>query len=355
MNDLRATLAALPIPVLAIDPSGRICAANTRAADLLGNDMTGRHFATALRQPAIIVAIEAAQSGAGGQEAPFVSSDHGVEMQWRAMISKAALSDEVVIVSFLDETSQADADTMRREFVANVSHELKTPLTALLGFIETLQGPARNDPTARDTFLEIMAREAGRMDRLTQDLLSLSRVERDERRRPDGRVPLGALVATSVQAMTPVADGYGVTIEIQEQRGLDDIPGDADQLAQVLSNLIENAIKYGRKDVAKNGAKNGRNGGVISVTLSVSDSDPRLQCPVQRVDVTDQGEGIEAHHLARLTERFYRVDSHRSRAVGGTGLGLAIAKHIVNRHRGRLGVASTPGEGSRFSIILPAR
>ncbi len=342
MNDLDATLAALSIPVLAIGQAGRIVAMNAPAEVLLGGNMSGRHFATVLRQPGVIDAIEGVQSGAPSAEAGFISHEGGVETRWRTNMANASTGGErITVVSFLDETWQADADAMRRDFVANVSHELKTPLTALLGFIETLQGPARDDPVARDKFLAIMAREAGRMDRLTQDLLSLSRVEREERRRPDAQVNLADLVQAAAMAMSPAADAANVTLQVKCAPDLPAVRGDADQLSQVLANLIENAIKYGLED------------GTVQITLSSGSTDPRLPGPVQRIDVSDQGEGIEPHHLARLTERFYRIDSHRSREVGGTGLGLAIAKHIANRHRGRLEIASTPGEGSVFSLILP--
>jgi two-component system, OmpR family, phosphate regulon sensor histidine kinase PhoR len=342
MSQLSATLSALPIPVLAVGATGRIVAMNTPAERLLGGALNGRHFATVLRQPGVIDVIEGVLAGGQSAQAGYISHDNGVETRWKAVVAKAAAGHDTVIVSFLDETSLADADAMRRDFVANVSHELKTPLTALMGFIETLQGPARDDPEARDRFLTIMAREAGRMDRLTQDLLSLSRVERDERRRPDAQVEMAALVRAGVQAMAPAAQARNVTLTIQTAPDLATLRGDADQLAQVLSNLIENAIKYGR------------DGGIVTITLSQLGHDPRLQGRVQRIDVADEGAGIDPRHLARLTERFYRVDSHRSRDVGGTGLGLAIAKHIANRHRGRLEISSTPGQGSIFSLVLPA-
>jgi two-component system phosphate regulon sensor histidine kinase PhoR len=215
-------------------------------------------------------------------------------------------------------------------------------LTALIGFIETLQGPARDDPAARDRFLSIMAAEAGRMGRLVEDLLSLRQVEDQERVRPTAPVNLGGLVDSVVRTLGPMAVRAGVTVTLDRPDAVPDIPGDAGQLQQVLTNLLDNAVKYGAA------------GGTVTVGLAGPGEEPDLQGQGMRIWVADQGDGIAAHHIGRLTERFYRVDSHRSRAVGGTGLGLAIVKHIVTRHRGRLKIESTPGMGTRFTILLPA-
>lgn len=244
-------------------------------------------------------------------------------------------------ISIEDRSRDGETEQMRRDFVANVSHELRTPLTALMGFIETLRGPARNDPAARDRFLDIMEREAGRMNRLVADLLSLSRVEQDERRRPVQMIDLAGLLRGEVATLTPAASVAGVRLELQGAGNKVMVPGDADQLVQVFHNLIENAVKYGGS------------GGVVSVTLARLAHEPVLRGPAWAVTVADKGEGIEPQHLPRLTERFYRVDTHRSRGKGGTGLGLAIVKHIVSRHRGRLRIESEIGQGSRFTVILP--
>jgi two-component system phosphate regulon sensor histidine kinase PhoR len=230
---------------------------------------------------------------------------------------------------------------MRRDFVANVSHELRTPLTALMGFIETLRGPAREDAAARDRFLDIMATEAGRMNRLVGDLLSLSRVEGEERVRPRGMVNLTGVLESVLRTLRPLAEDAGVMLEADLGDGPVEIVGDADQLMQVFTNLVENAIKYGAS------------GKRVTVWMERADRDPALRAPGVRVHVIDYGPGVDPVHLPRLTERFYRADSHRSRALGGTGLGLAIVKHIVNRHRGRLRVASDLGQGAKFTVVLP--
>ncbi|RMD88657.1 MAG: two-component sensor histidine kinase, partial [Alphaproteobacteria bacterium] len=244
-----------------------------------------------------------------------------------------------VLVAAEDVSHLSDVAQQRRDFVANVSHELRTPLTALLGFIETLQGPARDDPAARARFLATMAREAERMNRLVCDLLSLSRVEAEERIRPTDPVDLAAVLGEVRAALAPAAEEAGATLDLALPEGRVTVPGDADQLMQVFLNLVENAIRYG--------------GRRVEVIMHPPAPEPMLRGEAVCVEVIDNGEGIAPEHVPRLTERFYRVDSHRSREMGGTGLGLAIVKHIVSRHRGRLRIASKPGEGSRFSVYLP--
>jgi len=276
------------------------------------------------------------------QQATYLGTEASRDTSYLARAAPVASESGIaVLVSFEDQTVIQDAGNMRRDFVANVSHELRTPLTALLGFIETIRGAARDDPDARERFLLIMKNEANRMNRLVQDLLSLSRVESNERQRPVGSVDIAAILRTAVTSLQPAADENGVKIETVIDGSPAPVPGDADQLTQVFSNLLENAVKYGRKP------------GTVTVTLTEIVSEPMLRGPGLRIDVRDEGEGIDPVHIPRLTERFYRVDSHRSREMGGTGLGLAIVKHIVNRHRGRLRITSELGKGSTFSVILP--
>ncbi|MDF1727992.1 MAG: ATP-binding protein [Sulfitobacter sp.] len=333
-------ISALPLPTLGINRAERIFAMTGEAEPLLGPGMMGRHFVTALRQPALVEAVEKTMATgkpgrvmylAGGGE-----SDTTFEVNLRAVPPNGDL-----VLTFQDVTHMAEAVQMRRDFVANVSHELRTPLTALLGFIETLRGPARNDEAARDRFLAIMADEAGRMNRLVDDLLSLNRVESDERVRPRERIDLTAVLQAAVRNLNPLAVDNDVSINPTFDRDPVMLLGDRDQLLQVFTNLIENAIKYG-------GA-----GKEITLSLEVTPRDGALRSPGVRVTVADQGPGIDPLHLPRLTERFYRADSHRSRALGGTGLGLAIVKHILNRHRGRLRINSVLGQGAAFTVILP--
>ncbi|SLN40704.1 Alkaline phosphatase synthesis sensor protein PhoR [Aquimixticola soesokkakensis] len=338
----QSLVAAVPLPALAISIDERIAAANARAEELLENIGQGRPYITALRQPMLLDVIEAALRIGQAGEASFRKADGARDMSFRAHVTPLSLSDfKGVLVCFEDETPLQEAGQMRRDFVANVSHELRTPLTAMMGFIETLRGPARDDAGARDRFLGIMDREAHRMNRLVGDLLSLSRVESEERMRPTEAVDIAGSLRACISTLRPQAEARGVTIRME---GCDDsavVPGDSHQLVQVFTNLIENAIKYGRKDSE------------VSVCITNHVLEPTLRGAALRIDIADQGEGISPVHIPRLTERFYRVDSHRSREMGGTGLGLAIVKHIVSRHRGRLRIESHAGQGSCFSVILP--
>ncbi|MHA6261892.1 ATP-binding protein [Arenibacterium sp. CAU 1754] len=334
-------IAAIPLPTLVVAPSERIANANTDACALLGQQIVGRHFATILRQPDVATAIEATLRDGKPRQTRFLANDGAQDTTFDVSCRPIAATG-ACLVSFRDVTDMQQAGQMRRDFVANVSHELRTPLTALMGFIETLRGAAADDPAARDRFLGIMQDESDRMNRLIGDLLSLSRVEDQERIRPSTPVDLTGQIASVLATLKPLAEQAGVRFAVTQPNDAVIIPGDADQLKQVFTNLIENAIKYGGT------------GGVVEIAITTSDRDPALRAPAARVKVIDKGPGIDPLHLPRLTERFYRADSHRSRMLGGTGLGLAIVKHIINRHRGRLRVESELGHGATFTVILPA-
>ena len=333
-------LDAIPLPALAIDRTERITAANAEARTLIGQGIEGRNFVTMLRQPGLVDVVEAVLSDRQPRVTQYLAND-GVQDTTFQVTVRIAPTLGCAILCFIDVTHVEQAGQMRRDFVANVSHELRTPLTALIGFIETLRGPARNDTAARDRFLDIMDGEASRMNRLVGDLLSLSRVEGQERVRPREDVELVGLIQSVLRTLKPLADEAGVALEPQIAPERVDMIGDPDQLMQVFTNLIENAIKYGAS------------GKRVVVRLDAVDRDPALRAQGVRVHITDFGPGIAPVHLPRLTERFYRADNHRSRALGGTGLGLAIVKHIINRHRGRLRVESDLGKGTQFTVILP--
>jgi two-component system phosphate regulon sensor histidine kinase PhoR len=231
---------------------------------------------------------------------------------------------------------------MRADFAANASHELKTPLSALIGFIETLRGPARGDPKAQDRFLGLMAAQAERMSRLVNDLLALSSIEQAEHAPATAPVALAAVARVAAQSLETRAEARRMTIEIVADPDLPPVPGDADQIAQLIQNLLDNALKYGAA------------GTVVTLRLALAAAPPGMGAgKVAALSVTDRGDGIPEEHLPRLTERFYRVDSARSREAGGTGLGLAIVKHIVGRHRGQLKIESTVGAGSTFIAYFP--
>jgi len=340
-----ALLDSFPEPALLVGTDRRILASNPSAIDMLGRGITGSSVFAVLRQPEAMEILNRVlgQNGLTEAEARVEHTSQSGETTYRLVVRRLPPGSgiDAALVTFIDISHIEEAEQMRRDFVANVSHELRSPLTVLSGFIETLRGAARDDPDARDRFLVIMEQEAQRMNRLVDDLLSLSRVEVNERVRPRQEIELGHVLRATFAALRPQFEDRGISLDFDEGAGNHVLTGDQDQLTQVFHNLVENAIKYGGS------------GGRIGVTVRRHERLPGFSVPVLSVEVVDRGDGIDPVHIPRLTERFYRVDTHRSREMGGTGLGLAIVKHILNRHRGRLAIRSTPGEGSVFTVLLP--
>jgi two-component system, OmpR family, phosphate regulon sensor histidine kinase PhoR len=337
-----AVIAALPDPLILVDERRRILQANAAASAALGNAPEPRDLAAALRDPAVLGAADEVLAGAAARAVEFAVTAP-VEREWRAHIARIdrrpSPEGAAAVLTLHDITALKRAEAMRADFVANASHELRTPLATLIGFIETLRGAAHDDAEARDRFLAIMHEQASRMTRLVADLLSLSQIELHEHEPPEDGVELAPLLRQATAAFELRAAQRRMHIDLSLPATLPAVRGDADELAQVFQNLLDNAIKYGREGTA--------------ITVGAG---PVRQLPGQgefvAVAVEDHGEGIAREHLARLTERFYRVDNARSRALGGTGLGLAIVKHILNRHRGFLEIESTPGRGSVFTVNL---
>lgn len=334
-------LETLPAPLLVIARTGRVAYANPAAHRTLPRLQPGVHFASLIRAPAFVEAVGATLADSGERSFQF-ATHQGRERFFEARVgvlpADSAFGGEAQVVVQLDDRTEARrAEQLRSDFIANASHELRTPLAAILGYIETLQHHARDDAAARERFLGIMAREAGRMQRLVDDLMSLSRIEMSEHLRPAEQCPLHEIATESANALAPLAAAQGVRLEVDLPQGDPGwVTGDRDQLAQVFTNLLANAVKYGGS------------GGVVRVAAAPAKAGARIG-----VVVSDQGPGIPREHLPRLTERFYRVNASSSRSKGGTGLGLAIVKHILNRHEGRLEIASAPGKGSDFTIWLP--
>ena len=239
----------------------------------------------------------------------------------------------IALIILRDLTYEQQLERMRADFVANASHELRTPLASISGFIETMQGAAKSDPKAQQQFLNVMKAQADRMSRLIDDLLSLSRIEINEHLAPSGNVNLADIVQRAKDLLATNSKDVGCAIRVNMPQRLD-VVGDEGQLSQVVFNLIENALKY---------AASGK----------FIDIEGIEQNGTVQLKVIDHGPGIAPQHVPRLTERFYRVSVQDSRMRGGTGLGLAIAKHIINRHRGKLLIESVVGQGSQFSIYLP--
>jgi two-component system phosphate regulon sensor histidine kinase PhoR len=341
-DPLRAVIAGLPDPVIALDSEGRVLALNEHARALAPALRQGEPVSLALRMPELIEAIGRALARGEDQRVQF--SERGPLDRWFQAIVVPVKRDpalskaDLLLMTFHDLTPLRRVEEMRADFVANASHELRTPLAALSGFIETLQGSARDDAKARERFLAIMREQAWRMARLIDDLLSLSRIELNAHRRPDTPVDLVPIVRQVVDSLETLARDRGVAVNVEAANALS-VLGDRDELVRIFENLVENALKYGapgkRVDI--------RLGPGVS-----AENEPEAQ-----VSVRDYGPGIAPEHLPRLTERFYRVDVKESRAQGGTGLGLALVKHILNRHRGRLTIESAPGAGASFTIHLP--
>jgi two-component system phosphate regulon sensor histidine kinase PhoR len=332
----------LPDPLLLLNSAGRVIFANAAMRGVIGVDPERKHISSLLRTPSVLDAIrETAESGKPSSvEFTFLVP---VQRHYQAYAARIGNDPPVTILLLHDLTGMKRAEQMRADFVANASHELRTPLAALSGFIATLQGHARDDPEARERFLDIMTVEADRMRRLIDDLLSLTRIEQNEHVPPLGQASLEDILREAVAALTPLARQDNITLEITAAKGLPPAVGQRDELIQVFQNLIHNAIKYGKQD------------GHVWITLEPGTlAGGRSAENMLVVGVRDDGEGIPQASVPRLTERFYRVDVKRSRERGGTGLGLAIVKHIVNRHHGRLAIESRQGEGSTFTIYLPA-
>lgn len=350
---VQSLLDVLHVPLMLIGGDQKVVAANPAARALFGAVVPGRHFLTILRQPDVHDLLERVLRGGADGEVTYRVPGQSRETIYLVRCAPVidATIGRLALVSFEDRSDLEQVGEIRRDFVANVSHELRTPLTALLGFIETLRGAARNDAAARERFLSVMQREAERMNRLVSDLMSLSRVEAEERVRPRGPVDVAAIVRSAIAALRPVAEAAGGRVVYAGPEGPVMVQADADQMTQVFNNLIENALKYGVANVPAAGP--GLAGADVRVEVAMLDHDAALRGPAVRISVIDRGDGIDQVHIPRLTERFYRVDAHRSREKGGTGLGLAIVKHIVIRHRGRLQIDSEKGNGSRFSVILP--
>ncbi|HEV8680933.1 MAG TPA: ATP-binding protein [Stellaceae bacterium] len=337
-----AIIAAVPDPLILIDRHRRVVGANEAAAEFIGPVGEPRDLAAALRNPLLLAAADAVLRGEPGRSVEFALSAP-VERMLRARFARisdgSASEGAAAILTLHDVTELKRSEQMRADFVANAGHELKTPLATLIGFIETLLGPAREDAAARERFLGIMREQAGRMARLVDDLLSLSRIELNEHVAPTGRVALAPVIDEVARGLELRAGARDIRIARVLPADLPAVQGDRDELSQIFQNLLDNAVKYARPHSE------------VTVTGSAGSG---AAAALVRVVVADQGDGIASEHLPRLTERFYRVDTARSRELGGTGLGLAIVKHILNRHRGRLDIASRLGEGSTFTVWLRA-
>jgi len=339
-------------PFLLLDSKQKILMANGSAKKIYGRDILKNNIDLYIRNQDVLKAITHTfetgksdtiefKSGIG----PVVNHLMRLHIINAPAIKENASERRYLLLSIYDITEIKQAEKMRVSFVANASHELKTPLASILGFIETLQGPAKSDSKAQGRFLKIMHDEAKRMSRLIHDLLSLSRIERDEHIPPENKLDLTILINSVIETLEMLLAEKNMTIvtnlseDFKKHKG--DILGDYDQLIQVFQNLIENAIKYGSKDSE------------IQIDYALQKSPAPYKASNVTISITNEGPGIAAKHLPHLMERFYRVDTARSRALGGTGLGLAIVKHIIHRHKGQIFFESEVNKYTRVTIHLP--
>ncbi|MBS0239419.1 MAG: two-component sensor histidine kinase [Proteobacteria bacterium] len=338
--------AAMPNPAIILDPASVILNYNEAALSLFDRLRQGAPLEHVNRDPELIAAVSSAFEKGAKQTARLVPRGGMVQ---RLIATVTPLGGDkqhqplAALITIHDESEQHRLLEMRADFIANASHELRTPLASVRGFIETLQGPARNDEAARERFLAIMADQAERMTRLIDDLLLLSRVEEKANLKPTGRVDLNDLIEDVLRSLAPFAEERRISIDVESTGGELVAMGDRDELFQVFHNLVENAVKYGR------------DGGAVKILLKKKSS-VRAESVGARafISISDDGPGIAPEHLPRLTERFYRVSAEHSRRVGGTGLGLAIVKHVLSRHEGELSVQSVVGKGTTFDVALPA-
>jgi two-component system phosphate regulon sensor histidine kinase PhoR len=318
----------------------------TEARKLLGGALGGDDLPALLRDPGIFEAVE--RVGRGGRDEEVEITLHvPYERTFRARIvrlPRPTADGTAVVMALHDITEIKLTEQTRADFVANASHELRTPLAVLLGCVKTIRGAGRNDPEAQGRFLAMMETQAERMTRLVDDLLSLSRIELREHETPRGRVDMASVASHVADALQFPAEARGMRITVEADADVPPVTGEETELTQLVQNLVDNAIKYSRANTPI----------LVRVAAAAEELPVKVAGPAVSVAVIDQGEGIPEEHIPRLTERFYRVDTGRSRELGGTGLGLAIVKHVLNRHRGALHVESEIGRGSTFTVYLPA-
>jgi two-component system, OmpR family, phosphate regulon sensor histidine kinase PhoR len=340
---LETVLAGLPDPVIALNRGEAVVALNSQASTLAPALRRNEPISLGLRAPEVLDVIRRARASQSAQRVEFfqrVPIDRWYEVAAIPLASaESAPAGDLVLLTFHDHTPLRRVEEMRADFIANASHELRTPLAALSGFIDTLRGSARDDAPARERFLAIMQTQAGRMARLIDDLLSLSRIELNAHLRPEKEVDLVAILRQVADGLQTLAKDRAVEIKITAPSSPLVVLGERDELMRVFENLVENALKY---------AASGKQVEIEVARLEMAGGKREA-----RIAVQDYGPGIAPEHLPRLTERFYRVDVAESRAQGGTGLGLALVKHILNRHGGRLTIESKPGQGATFTAHLP--
>lgn len=340
-------LESLPQPLILLDENRQIVRSTAGARALLGETTAGRDFSSLIRTPKILEAVDDVLAGDREQLIEF-------DIEFPAMVSvsaqiqrldEPAADGSVLVIALFDITEIKKVQKMRTDFVANASHELRTPLSVLSGSIKTLQGPARGDLEGQAKFLDMMEQHTTRMTRLIDDLLSLSRIELSASMVPEGSADVYSILSNIAVMLEVPAARRNIKIVLEPELGVRHIDGDEVEISQLFQNLVDNAVKYSNENSTV------RIG--LRETAKPASAGGRDNMQYLEVSVRDEGPGIPTEHIPRLTERFYRVDTARSREMGGTGLGLAIVKHIVGRHRGVLDIHSVEGKGTTFTVSLP--
>jgi two-component system phosphate regulon sensor histidine kinase PhoR len=338
----------LPDILIMVNDEKKIVRTNRAARAIFGQNLAGKQLKDVIPSRYLLDAITSVIQDLKGREIEFRIEDPVVR-DFLAIIERfpvPTVGGISTVITMNDITELKSVEQMRADFVANASHELRTPLASIKGFVETLLGPAKDDEPARLEFLQIMLEQADRMQQLIGDLLSLSKIEMNIHSVPVDPMDLAHVLRKETDSLKRMAAAKNVRLVLNIHDNLPQVKGESNELAQVVHNLVSNAIKYGFAD--------------SDVTISAKvtselpqDINMRNLTRVVAMSVRDQGEGIPKQHLPRLMERFYRVDSARTRQVGGTGLGLAIVKGIVQRHRGAIIIDSVVGEGTQFTVFLP--
>ena len=360
MENISFILNKLEDAIIVLDSDQKIVFQNSHSIDLFENNYTGQNITNLIRSPIILETLENVyknkktkiieyNSEYGQNLSPRSTNFYNVEISYEQNHLQLTNSKDNYVILMKNITPLKNIEKVRSSFIANVSHELKTPLATVMGFLETIRGPAKDDKKSMSKFLGIMDKETIRMKRLIDDLLVVSKIESDEHIHPTKKVNLIKTLNNVIESLKEYALKKNIQIRTDYQLNENlSVLGNEDELVQVFTNIIDNSIKYGKINSSIDIKAE-------EVKEQVDQSEDKKLFPqlILKISVKDESDGIHAKHLSRLTERFYRVDAARSKEIGGTGLGLTIVKHILNKHRGHLDIKSEINQGSTFTVELP--
>ena len=360
MENISFILNKLEDAIIVLDSDQKIVFQNSHSIDLFENNYTGQNITNLIRSPIILETLENVyknkktkiieyNSEYGQNLSPRSTNFYNVEISYEKNHLQLTNAKDNYVILMKNITPLKNIEKVRSSFIANVSHELKTPLATVMGFLETIRGPAKDDKKSMSKFLGIMDKETIRMKRLIDDLLVVSKIESDEHIHPTKKVNLIKTLNNVIESLKEYALKKNIQIRTNYQLSENlSVLGNEDELVQVFTNIIDNSIKYGKINSSIDIKAE-------EVKEQTDQSEDKKLFPqlILKISVKDESDGIHAKHLSRLTERFYRVDAARSKEIGGTGLGLTIVKHILNKHRGHLDIKSEINQGSTFTVELP--